>query len=121
MYGGGFSETPVAAQPSPPSLWFAQNRSVPNPGRTGTTGNNQFGNPNQGSARPPAQLMFGAGIATTGSGEAIVNTAGGPKGHVAELLNFHGSPAPWILIGLLLAAGLLHLSASGRAGFKGTL
>ncbi len=66
--------------------------------------------------------MFSTGQ-TADNGEAIVNTASTPtgRGHVAELLNFHGSPAPWILIGLLLAAGLLHLSASGKAGFKGTL
>ncbi len=126
-YGGGFGEPATAAKVSPPSLYFEPNRSIPNPGRTGVSGNNAFGNPVLGQSLPPAPLMFGQGTATTGGraeaggGEAIVNTAGSPRGHVSELLNFHGSPAPWILIGLLLAAGLLHLSASGRAGFKGTL
>lgn len=121
--GGGFAEPATAAQPSPPSLYFQANRGVPNPGRTGTTGNNQFGGPTQGNAaRPPAPLMFATGH-TADNGEAIVNTASSPtgRGHALELLNFHGSPAPWILIGLLIAAGLLHLSASGKAGFKGTL
>jgi hypothetical protein len=121
--GGGFAEPATAAQPSPPSLFFQANRDVPNPGRTGTTGNNAFGQPFEGNAaRPPAPLMFSSPSgAVADNGEAIVNTASAPRGHWTELLNFHGSPAPWILIGLLLAAGLLHLSASGRAGFKGTL
>lgn len=119
--GGGFAEPATATRPSPPSLYFPADRALPAPGRTGTTGNNQFGNPLESSARPPAKLMFGSTGALTDNGEAIVNTAGSPKGHAGEILNFHGSPAPWILIGLLLAAGLLHLSASGRAGFKGTL
>ena len=67
----------------------------------------------------PPPLMFGEGTATTGSGEPIVNAAKSSKGHVSEILNFHGSPAPWILIGILLAAGLLHLSAGAK--FKGEL
>ena len=123
MYGAGFAEPATAARPSQgSSLYFQADRGVPNPGKTGVTGNNAFGNPREGQSIPPAALMFGSGSeALTGSGEAVVNTAGSPKGHVSEILNFHGSPAPWILIGLLLAAGLLHLSASGRAGFKGTL
>jgi hypothetical protein len=122
MYGGGFAEPTLAARPSQgSSLYFPADRAVPNPGRTGTTGNNAFGNPLVGSAQPPAPLMFGSSGAIADNGEAIVNTGGAPKGHVTEILNFHGSPAPWILIGLLLAAGLLHLSASASGGFKGTL
>jgi hypothetical protein len=120
MLGGGFAEPATAARPSPPSLYFAANRSLPNPGRTGTTGNNAFGNPLVGSSLPPAPLMFGS-PAIDNAGEANVLTTGAPKGHISEILNFKGSPAPWILIGLLLAAGLLHLSANGSAGFKGTL
>jgi len=123
MYGAGFPEPATASRPSAgTSLYFEADRSVPNPGKTGTTGNNPFGNPIEGQSTPPAPLLFGSGSeSVSGSGEPIVNTARAPKGHVSEVLNFHGSPAPWILIGLLLAAGLLHLSASGRAGFKGTL
>jgi len=123
MYGAGFPEPATAARPSAgTSLYFEADRSVPNPGKTGTTGNNAFGNPVEGQSVAPAPLMFGSGSeAVSGSGEPIVNTARAPKGHVSEILNFHGSPAPWLLIGLLLAAGLLHLSASGRVGAKGTL
>jgi len=123
MLGAGFAEPATAARPSQgSSLYFGADRAVPNPGRTGTTGNNAYGNPQIGSAIPAAALMFGTGSgAVTGQGEAVVNTAGAPKGHVSEILNFQGSPAPWILIFLLLAAGFLHLSASGSAGFKGTL
>ena len=123
MYGAGFPEPATAARPSQgTSLYFQADRGVPNPGRSGATGDNAFGNPQVGSSAPPAPLIFGSGSeALTGSGEAIVNTKGSPKGHVSEILNFHGSPAPWILIALLVGAGLLHLSANGSAGFKGTL
>lgn len=69
--------------------------------------------------RTPPPLMFGTGTATTGEGEQIVSSSKSSKGHVSEVLNFHGSPAPWILIGILLAAGLLHLEANAK--FKGSL
>lgn len=121
-YGAGFAEPTVASRPSQgSSRYFPATQALPAPGRTGETGNNAYGNPVIGSARPPAALMFGGGGGLTDNGEAIVNVTAAPKGHVSEVLNFHGSPAPWILIGLLLAAGLLHLSAKGSAGFKGTL
>lgn len=65
-------------------------------------------------------LMFGGPEKFTGQGEAIVTAASqaatGGRGSVKEILNFHGSPAPWILIGILLVAGILHLSAEGKFG-----
>jgi hypothetical protein len=61
-------------------------------------------------------LMFGAGK-YTGDGEPIVEASKSSRGHVSEILNFHGSPAPWVLIGILMVAGILHLSAEGKAGF----
>jgi hypothetical protein len=64
---------------------------------------------------PSSVLMFGE-AATTGSGEKIQSAAQSTKGHWSEILNFHGSPAPWILIGILLVAGLLQLSASAKFG-----
>jgi hypothetical protein len=63
----------------------------------------------------PVHLIFGD-AATTGSGEPIALAANSSKGHVSEILNFHGSPAPWILIGILLVAGLLHLEAGAKFG-----
>jgi hypothetical protein len=65
--------------------------------------------------------MFGAGTAYTGEGEHIVNASESSRGHVSEILNFHGSPAPWVLIGILLVAGILHLEAHGKASFGGNL
>ncbi len=66
---------------------------------------------------PP--LMFGGPGKYTGDGEPIVKASGASRGHWSEILNFHGSPAPWILIGILLVAGILHLSAEGKFGFGG--
>ncbi len=65
------------------------------------------------SAAP--SLMFGAGK-YTGDGEPIAHTAKSSRGHWSEILNFHGSPAPWVLIGILLVAGILHVSAEGKLG-----
>jgi hypothetical protein len=66
----------------------------------------------------PPPLLFGAGN-YTGDGEPIVKTSNSARGHWSEVLNFHGSPAPWILIGILVVAGMLHLSAEGKFGFGG--
>lgn len=60
-------------------------------------------------------LMFGGSSATTGEGAPIVNAANATSGHWSDVLNFHGSPAPWILLGILIVAGLLHVSA-GASG-----
>jgi hypothetical protein len=68
---------------------------------------------------PSPVLMFGEGVATTGAGEPVVSAAQSSRGHWSEVLNFHGSPAPWVLLGILLVAGLLQLSASAKFG-KGT-
>lgn len=68
---------------------------------------------------PPAQapapiLMFGQGTAMTGGGEPIASAAKSSRGHWSEIFNFHGSPAPWILLGILIVAGFLQLGASAR-------
>ena len=71
---------------------------------------------------PPPLFFESESTAATPAGhEAVVNSANQTtgKGHVAEILNFRGSPAPWILIAILIVAGLLHLSASAK--FKGQL
>lgn len=62
-------------------------------------------------------LMFGAGV-MTGEGQPIVSAANQTSGHWSEVLNFHGSPAPWVLIGILIVAGVLHLSGGGKLGAK---
>jgi len=118
----GFAQPATATRAPGGNLYFTADQAIKSPGLVGISGNNSRGYPRAGNVASPA-LMFGAGEATTGTGEPIVNTANSAtgKGHVSEILNFHGSPAPWILILLLLAAGVIHLSASARGGFKGTL
>jgi hypothetical protein len=74
--------------------------------------------PAQAMDLTPPPLMFASPMTPmTARGEEAVSAAKSTKGHWSEILNFHGSPAPWILIGILLVAGLLQISASGRFGF----
>lgn len=116
--GAGFSDPAVASPESSGNLYFAQDVAVAtkihgtpiieDPGVT----------PGYSNQQTPS-LIFGEGTATTGSGEAIVSAANSSRGHWSDVLNFHGSPAPWVLMGILLAAGLLHMSANAK--FKGEL
>ena len=118
----GFDDPRLASLPPAGNLYFELDRAV----GAKIPGSEQFADPRgpghaQARDSAVAPLMFGTGTATTASGDAIANASTNPtgRGHVSEILNFHGSPAPWILLGILLAAGLLHLSAQGR--FKGEL
>jgi hypothetical protein len=85
----GFDDPALASIPPAGNLFFNADVAIAAPGT-------RF--PEGGSAqlvdRTPPALMFG--------------------GHWSEIFNFSGSPAPWILIGVLLVAGLLHLSANAR-------
>jgi H+/gluconate symporter-like permease len=114
MPSPGSNEAATASIPTSPNLYFAQNSAVAakNPGEV-----RPYATPNVATA----PLMFGTGTATTNAGETIVSAANSSKGHWSEVFNFHGSPAPWLLIGLLLAAGILHLEAQGKLGVKGRL
>jgi hypothetical protein len=120
MPSPGFDDPAVAAEPPGGNLYFAQDVGV---GRTissavpelqselgGLPGKTETWNRN-------VSLMFGSGTASTGSGAPIVSAASSSRGHWSEILNFHGSPAPWVLVGLLLVLGILHLQ--GSAGVKG--
>jgi hypothetical protein len=40
----------------------------------------------------------------------------GQRQHAAELLNFSGSPMPWILLAALAYMGLVHLHVIGKVG-----
>lgn len=82
----------------------------------------------------PSELATPAGAMTGfAAGSPVVNSAntagimgpavqtvhqatGGPAGSWREVLNFHGSAAPWVLIGILLVFGLMQLEAKGRVG-----
>lgn len=117
--GAGFNDPAVASPNSGGNLYFEQDVAVAAK-IAGTPIIEQPGiTMGQATDNNVPSLMFGEGTATTGSGEQIVSAANSTRGHVSEILNFHGSPAPWVLIGILLAAGLLHLSANAK--FRGEL
>ena len=118
----GFTEAPTASRLTSTNLFFSADQAVAagNPGLTGPAGHDAYGRPRAG-ALAPAALMFANPSTTAPSGEPIVNVAGASKGHVSEILNFHGSPAPWILIGLLVIAGIIHLQVSGGARASGSV
>lgn len=114
----GFPQPALASVPPAGNLYFQADQAV----AAKSPGELQFGDkgPTYGQQvdLTPPPLMFGEG-AITGNGEVIVKAQNASRGHVSDILNFHGSPAPWVLIGILLAAGVLHLSAKGQLGFGG--
>jgi hypothetical protein len=115
----GFDDPALASYPPAGNLYFAQDAALSAKLPPGTP-IMEIGTPPGRSADIGApSLIFGSGTATDGEGAAIVSAANSSRGHVSEVLNFHGSPAPWILIGILLAAGILHLEANAK--FKGAL
>jgi hypothetical protein len=111
----GFDDPAVASLASGGNLYFAQDQAVAlkNPGEVSPGGYpGAAGTHAVESNLQLSPLMFGEGK-VTGEGEPIVHAAASSKGHWSEITNFHGSPAPWILIGILLVAGLLQFSAKG--------
>lgn len=113
----GFDDPALASLPPAGNLYYNQDVAVA--AKIAGTPLLEHGTPGQAFDNQPLTLMFGAGEATTGSGEQIVNAANSSQGHVSEIFNFHGSPAPWVLLGILLVAGILHLEAGAK--FKGSL
>lgn len=111
----GFDDPALASIPPAGNLYFAQDVAV----AAKITGSPtvERGGPGQAMDTSPPSLIFGSGT-TTGQGEQIVNASHSSRGHVSEILNFHGSPAPWILIGILLVAGILHLEGSAAGKVK---
>lgn len=110
----GFDDPALASASSEGNLYYAQDAAVatkiPGPPII------ERGQQGQATDTQPISLMFGAGVATDSGGGQIVNASQSSRGHVSEILNFHGSPAPWILIGILLVAGILHLEGSAKLG-----
>lgn len=113
----GFDDPALASLPPGGNLYFEADAAVAS--KIGGTPIVELASPGQAFDTAAPSLMFGAGVATDGQGAPIVNASQSSRGHWSEILNFHGSPAPWVLIGLLIAAGMLHLSAG--AHFKGEL
>lgn len=120
----GFDDPALASIPPAGNLYFGQDiaTSVKVPPDISTERNPGYGQSKDlyhgGQPDVPA-LMFGEGTAYTGQGDKIVNASQSSRGHYSEILNFHGSPAPWVLLGLLLALGVLHLEANAK--FRGKL
>lgn len=124
MPATGFDDPRLAARPPGGNLFYTRDAAVastigPNPpDHVGEPGHAQLRDVN------PPPLMFGtpANVQQTKAGaETIVSPAnsGVGSGHFSEVLNFHGSPAPWILLGILLVAGIVHLEAGAK--LKGSL
>jgi hypothetical protein len=105
----GFDDPALASIPPAGNLYFAADVALAAPTQRLVSGP---GHVQQTDLTPPA-LMFGG---VNAQGEAVVHSADNAtgRGHWSEIFNFSGSPAPWILIGVLLVAGLLHLSANAR-------
>ena len=116
----GFDDPRLAALPQSPNPYYSDTLSIAGAGNVLRA---HLDEPGYGQQRDrnAADLMFGAG-AVDREGQPI-NTidhttpgARGGKGHVSELLNLHGSPAPWILLFALLALGALHVEGKARVG-----
>lgn len=118
MLGNGAG---VAAIPTSGDLYFEPSVAIKNPGEIQPGGVvNSKGTTGHADNLQTATLMFGDEGKYTSSGEAVVGPAVTPgaahQSSWKEALNFHGSPAPWVLIGILLVAGILHLQAGGKIG-----
>lgn len=114
-YGG------LAAQAPVPDVYFPEALGI-NAGTSGLIGS--AGPLAGGSTALPFtnlgdQLGTGqmAGLGMNGSGTAATTSPGLQQPHWSAVLDFHNSPAPWILLGILLLYGWIHVSV--RAGGKG--
>jgi hypothetical protein len=123
MLPPGTEEPGLAALPPGGDLYFERDTSLQNPGQVFFGGGRSAPTGAQSLDAAAPTLYFpntqAGQPAYTGTGEQILQASRSSRGHVGEILNFHGSPAPWILIGLLLVAGILHLQASGNLGVRG--
>lgn len=118
MPAPGFNDPAEASRLSTGDLYFEADKAV----AVRSPGENIAGGPGHGQSmdrQANTQLMFGGPETHTAQGEVIVHASQQSKGGLSDILNFHGSPAPWVLIGILLVAGMLHLSAQGKLGFGG--
>lgn len=80
-----------------------------------------------GGVHPDSPLVGGRGSPTGGVdpdykyrrvavGSTAATATATPVGHFSELLNFRGSPMPWILLAAIAYLGLVHVSVAGSAG-----
>jgi len=114
----GFDDPRLAALPQSPNPYYSDTLSIAS---AGEVLRGELDVPGHGQLKDTssAPLMFGEG-SYTAQGEPIAavhnSTPSTGKGHISEMLDFHGSPAPWILLFALLALGALHLE--GKAGVR---
>jgi hypothetical protein len=115
MQPGG-SQTGVAANPPGGDLYFGEAAALASPGEQAPAGayTKSQGTTGHADQLETAPLAFNS-ESTSPTGEAVPLASNASKGHVAEVLNFRGSPAPWIGIALLLLFGLLVVSAEVKA------
>lgn len=116
----GFDDPALAAPLEHENTYFTPDLAVQTgpgtrPGRWGYTAGGPAGQPVD-SAAP--RLMFGTPETHTPEGAPVVTAKEQTKGHVSDVLNFRGSPAPWILIGILIVAGVIHLSANAKGAVR---
>ncbi len=118
MLPPGYEEPSLGASPPGGDLYFPAAAGLQNPGQVYFGGGRSAPTGAQSVDATAPDLYYNEG-AYTGKGEPIVSAANASRGHASEILNFHGSPAPWVLLGILLVAGILHLSAEGKLGVRG--
>jgi hypothetical protein len=105
----------VAASPPGGDLYFASAASIASPGvpLSPEGSYNAFDTTGNAGNLRVAPLMFESPTNAGGQSVALASQAAG-GGHVSEVLNFRGSPVPWIGIALLMLFGLLVLTAEFR-------
>ena len=122
----GAVDSAVAANPPAGDLYFEPAAALASPGEVGPAG----GYPTSQGTTGHAGNLRTAPLAFEGEqnagGHAVALASNASKGHVSEVLNFRGSPAPWVLLALLLLFGLLVVSAevkakAGRASVGGSI
>jgi hypothetical protein len=111
----GTLDPAVAAAPPGGDLYFPAAAALASPGEVGPAGGypTNMGVTGHAGNLQVAPLAFETDA--TSGGQAVAHAANASKGHYTEIVNFRGSPAPWILLGLLLLTGLLVVSAEVKA------
>lgn len=117
MLPPGYEEPSIGASPPGGDLYFPAAAGLQNPGQVYFGGGRSASTGAQSDDAAPPDLYYSDGY--TGQGEPIKLASNSSRGHASEVFNFHGSPAPWVLLGILLVAGILHLSAEGKFGLRG--
>jgi hypothetical protein len=111
----GAPDTAVAANPPGGDLYFPQAAGLASPGEVGPAGGYATSAGSTGHAGDLQVAPLAFETPGNSGGQTVPLASNAIKGHAKEVLNFRGSPAPWILLGLLLLMGLLVVSAEFKA------